>query len=108
MASDSDSLLDHPTITTIASAVDRTPAQVLLRSGVQRGTAVIPKTSRPERLTENFAIYDFALSAEIGGLDPGRRFNDPGVFCERAFNTFFRSTNSPALDRRRRCHPCPP
>jgi D-xylose reductase len=93
MASESDSLLTHPTITTIASAVGRTPAQVLLRWGVQRGTAVIPKTSRPERLAENLAIFDFALSAEqmgaIGGLDAGRRFNDPGVFCERAFNTFF-------------------
>jgi len=27
--------------------------------------------------------------AALGGLDQGRRFNDPGVFCERAFNTFF-------------------
>jgi D-xylose reductase len=27
--------------------------------------------------------------AAIDGLDEGRRFNDPGVFCERAFNTFF-------------------
>jgi len=66
---------------------------VLLRWGVQRGTAVIPKTSRPERLAENLAVSDFALSAAdmaaIGGLDAGRRFNDPGVFCEQAFNTFF-------------------
>lgn len=93
MAATSDSLLDHPVITEIASAVSRTPAQVLLRWGVQRGTAVIPKTSRPERLAENLALFDFTLSplqmAAIGGLDQGRRFNDPGVFCERAFNTFF-------------------
>jgi D-xylose reductase len=60
---------------------------------VQRGTGVIPKTSRPERLRENIALFDFALSAEqmaaITALDRGRRFNDPGVFCEAAFNTFF-------------------
>jgi D-xylose reductase len=64
-----------------------------LRWGVQRGTAVIPKTSRPERLVENISIFDFSLSpaqmAAVDELDQGRRFNDPGVFCERAFNTFF-------------------
>jgi D-xylose reductase len=27
--------------------------------------------------------------AAITALDRGRRFNDPGVFCEAAFNTFF-------------------
>ncbi|MFM8803792.1 MAG: aldo/keto reductase, partial [Planctomycetia bacterium] len=54
---------------------------------------VIPKTSRPERLRENLAIGDFSLAAgqmeAITALDRGRRFNDPGVFCEAAFNTFF-------------------
>ena len=93
MATEADSLLVHPVVAAIAAAVRRTPAQVLLRWGVQRGTAVIPKTSRPERLAENLAVFDFSLSPEqmtaIGGLDQGRRFNDPGVFCERAFNTFF-------------------
>jgi D-xylose reductase len=93
MARESDSLLTHPVVTTIAAAVGRTPAQVLLRWGVQRGTAVIPKTSRPERLAENIAVFDVALSAEqmaaITALDRHQRFNDPGVFCERAFNTFF-------------------
>jgi len=93
MAAESDSVLGDPVVVATARAVGRTPAQVLLRWGVQRGTGVIPKTSRPERLRENIALFDFALSAEqmaaITALDRGRRFNDPGVFCEAAFNTFF-------------------
>jgi len=48
---------------------------------------------QPARLVENLAVFDFALSAEemavIDGLDRHRRFNDPGEFCEKAFNTFF-------------------
>jgi D-xylose reductase len=93
MATADESLLGHPAVTAAAGRVSRTPAQVLLRWGVQRGTAVVPKTSHPERLAENLAVGDFALSdaemAAISGLDRGRRFNDPGVFCEAAFKTFF-------------------
>ena len=93
MAKEGDSLLKHERIIEIADAVGRTPAQVLLRWGVQRGTAVIPKTSQPKRLAENIALFDFSLSAEqmliIDGLNENRRFNDPGDFCEQAFNTFF-------------------
>ena len=69
-----------------------TAPQVVLRWGVQRGTAVIPKTVRRERLLENKALFDFSLSAAemaaVSALDKGRRFNDPGVFCELAFGTF--------------------
>ena len=93
MATAAESVLEHPVVTGIAAAVGRTPAQVVLRWGMQRGTSVIPKTSRPERLTENLGACEFALSAEqmqaIAALDCGRRFNDPGDFCERAFGTFF-------------------
>jgi len=71
----------------------RTPAQVVLRWGVQRGTAIIPKTTKPERMLENRNIFDFELSeqemSEISALNENRRFNDPGDFCEAAFNTFF-------------------
>jgi D-xylose reductase len=92
MAAQADTLLEQADIRTIAATHDKTPAQVLLRWGVQRGTAVIPKTSRRERLVENMAIFDFALSPEqmatINGLNQNRRYNDPGVFCEQAFNTF--------------------
>jgi len=93
MATAAESVLEHPVVRGIAAAVGRTPAQVVLRWGMQRGTSVIPKTSRPERLRENLAASEFTLSAEqmqaISALDRGRRFNDPGDFCERAFGTFF-------------------
>ncbi|MEZ6067578.1 MAG: aldo/keto reductase [Planctomycetaceae bacterium] len=92
MAERSDSLLEHPLIRDIAAAHQRTPAQVLLRWGVQRGTAVVPKTTSNDRVRENIAISDFSLSdaemRSIAGLNQDRRYNDPGVFCERAFNTY--------------------
>lgn len=48
----------------IGAAHGKTAAQVSLRFLLQEGAIVIPRTSRPERLTENFAIFDFALGAE--------------------------------------------
>jgi D-xylose reductase len=93
MAEAGDSVLEQPVVRDTASRHDKSPAQVVLRWGVQRGTAVIPKTTRSERLRENLDIFDFELSADemaaITRLDRNRRFNDPGVFCEKAFNTFF-------------------
>jgi D-xylose reductase len=93
MASAAESVLQDEVIRDIARRHQRTPAQIALRWGVQRGTAVVPKTSRSERLRENIALFDFELSDDemrrIGALDRGRRFNDPGDFCESAFNTFF-------------------
>jgi D-xylose reductase len=93
MATDTDSVLVNPTVQAIAARHGKTPAQVVLRWGVQRGTSIIPKTSRPARLAENLALFDFQLTeGEMAGLtrlDAGRRFNDPGVFCEPAFGTFF-------------------
>ena len=56
----------------IGKAHGKTAAQVCLRYLVQHGVIVIPRTSRPERLAENFALFDFTLSAaetkEIAGL----------------------------------------
>ena len=92
MARPEESVLDDPVVREAARRHGKTPAQVALRWGVQRGTAVVPKTARPERLAENLAALDFELSADevraIAALDRGRRFNDPGVFCEAAFGTF--------------------
>jgi D-xylose reductase len=92
MAGTNESALEQPVVLQIARRHGKTPAQILLRWGVQRGTAVIPKTTRPERLRENLAIFEFGLLPEemtaITALDRNRRFNDPGVFGEKAFNAF--------------------
>ena len=57
-------VIDDSTIGAIARRVERTPAQVLLRWGVQRGTVVIPKSSRRERILENAQIFDFELGED--------------------------------------------
>jgi len=53
---------DHPVIREIAQAHRKTPAQIALRWHLQQNVIAIPRSSRPERLRENFEVFDFALS----------------------------------------------
>ena len=47
-----------------------TPAQVLLRWALQKGAAIVPKTSSAARMAENAAIFHFELSAaEVAAID---------------------------------------
>jgi 2,5-diketo-D-gluconate reductase A len=68
-------LLSDPVIAEIAQRVERTPAQVVLRWHIEHGNIVFPKSSTPERIRENFALFDFELDAgdieQIDGLDRG-------------------------------------
>jgi 2,5-diketo-D-gluconate reductase A len=78
-------LLEEETIATIAAHHDRTPAQVILRWHLQLGNVVIPKSKTPERIRQNFELFDFALSeddmAAIERLDTGERTGpDPATF----------------------------
>jgi alcohol dehydrogenase (NADP+) len=79
-------LLDDPTITAIAQRLHLTPAQVLLRWGLQRGTAVIPKSVSPERLAENLAAAEGDLATEdmeaIAGLDRRRRYINGSIWVK--------------------------
>ena len=92
MADASESVLEDEKVKTIASKHSKTPAQVTLKWGVQRGTAVIPKSSRTERLIENISLFDFELAEEdmetMESLNKNRRFLDPAIFLEKVFNTF--------------------
>ncbi|GMN02142.1 aldo/keto reductase [Erythrobacter sp. MTPC3] len=92
MAAEGESLLGAAPVMVAAQAHGKTPAQVLLRWGIQRGTAIIPKTTKSERMRENIDIFDFELSqvemAAISALNQNRRFNDPGTFTEAAFGAF--------------------
>lgn len=69
--------LADPTIATIAKRHGKTSAQVILRWDVQSGVVTIPKSSKPHRIAENAAVFDFALSAEdmaaIDALDRNQR-----------------------------------
>ncbi|TDU82612.1 2,5-diketo-D-gluconate reductase A [Kribbella voronezhensis] len=55
-------LLEHPTITEIAKAHDKTPAQVVLRWEIQLNAVPIPKSANPTRLAQNLAVFDFTLT----------------------------------------------
>jgi len=62
--------LGHHDVVAIAHEVSRTPAQVLLRWGVQKGFVVLPKSVRPARIAENGALFDFSLTdAQMARLD---------------------------------------
>lgn len=55
-------VLDDPVIVEIAGRVGRTAAQVVLRWHIQLGNIVFPKSLKPARMAENFAIFDFELA----------------------------------------------
>jgi diketogulonate reductase-like aldo/keto reductase len=55
--------LDHPVVIGIAQNVQRSPAQILLRWGIQKGVVVLPKSTHAARITENAEIFDFDLDA---------------------------------------------
>ena len=92
MAGQKDSVLMQEVVIKAAKRLEKTPAQIVLRWGVQRGCSIIPKTSKVERMSENLSLFDFELNDEemndISALNINKRFNDPGHFCEAAFNTF--------------------
>lgn len=59
----------------------KSPAQIVLRWGIQRNTILIPKSSKVKRLEENINIFDFELSKEdmelIRSMDRKYRTNTP-------------------------------
>src|SRR3954451_24539842 len=80
-------LLDDPVLNEIAKDVGKSVAQVVLRWHIQIGAVIFPKSTKPERMRENFELFDFELSSDqlsqIDGLDKGdagRTGGDPATF----------------------------
>ncbi|HMH59175.1 MAG TPA: aldo/keto reductase [Galbitalea sp.] len=70
-------VLAEPVLVDIAKRLDRTTAQVTLRWHIQRGDIVFPKTTKRERMVENFELFDFELTpddlAAISALNRNER-----------------------------------
>ncbi|GJF11785.1 oxidoreductase [Mycolicibacterium cyprinidarum] len=68
-------VLDDPVVARIAEATGKSPAQVVLRWHIQRGDIVFPKSVTPQRIKDNFALFDFTLDADdfdaVSALDRG-------------------------------------
>jgi diketogulonate reductase-like aldo/keto reductase len=84
------STLNDPVIGDIATVHGKSPAQVMLRWGLQQGRSVIPKSTKPSRIAENINVFDFELSAEeltaIDDLDTGLRGGpEPDAITLEAF-----------------------
>lgn len=78
-------VLDDPVLNRIGEEHDRTAGQIALRWHLQLGNVIFPKSVTPERIEENFRIFDFHLSEaemdEIAALDAGGRIGpDPDTF----------------------------
>eukprot|EP01102_Stenamoeba_stenopodia_P010878 TRINITY_DN3315_c0_g1_i2.p2 TRINITY_DN3315_c0_g1~~TRINITY_DN3315_c0_g1_i2.p2 ORF type:complete len:126 (-),score=31.44 TRINITY_DN3315_c0_g1_i2:258-635(-) len=56
-------LLSDETVIDVATKIQKTPSQVLLRWAVQQSIVVIPKSQNEERIKENSLLFDFELSA---------------------------------------------
>uniref|UniRef100_UPI00398F3CCA aldo-keto reductase family 1 member D1-like n=1 Tax=Pristiophorus japonicus TaxID=55135 RepID=UPI00398F3CCA len=72
------SLLDDPVLNSVAAKYKKTSAQVALRYQLQRNIVVIPKSFNPERIKQNFEIFDFSLTGEemkkISALNRNQRY----------------------------------
>ena len=71
----------------LATTYAKTPAQVALRWHIQRGSIIFPKSIHPERMRENFGIFDLELSTKdmrrISALNRDKRIGpDPETFSE--------------------------
>ncbi|MEI7543722.1 MAG: aldo/keto reductase [Mycobacteriaceae bacterium] len=80
-------VLGDPVVVRIATSLGVHPAQVVLRWQIQRGDIVFPKSVNPQRVRENFEIFDFDLGDEeieaLTALDKGeagRRGPNPDTF----------------------------
>ncbi|WP_371400610.1 aldo/keto reductase [Kribbella sp. NBC_00662] len=85
------STFEDPTLLAIAAEYGKSAAQVMLRWHLQRGRSAIPKSTKPERIAENFDVFDFELTPEqlasIDALDTGVRGGpEPEAITLEAFD----------------------
>ncbi|KAI5682580.1 hypothetical protein M9H77_03808 [Catharanthus roseus] len=58
-------VLKHPVVTNAAEKLGKTPAQVALRWGLQMGHSVLPKSTKEDRIKENFDVFDWSIPDDL-------------------------------------------
>lgn len=58
-------ILKDPTLVEIADKLNKSPAQVALRWGIQSGHSVLPKSVNEFRIKENFSLFDWCIPPEL-------------------------------------------
>ncbi|XP_051131953.1 NADPH-dependent aldo-keto reductase, chloroplastic-like isoform X2 [Andrographis paniculata] len=58
-------VLKHPVLVSIAEKLGKTPGQVALRWGLQMGNSVLPKSTNPSRIKENFDVFDWSIPDDL-------------------------------------------
>ncbi|XP_047095210.1 aldo-keto reductase family 4 member C10-like [Lolium rigidum] len=59
------SVLTNPIVISVAEKLQKTPAQVALRWGLQMGQSVLPKSSNTARIMQNFDIFDWSIPEDL-------------------------------------------
>lgn len=76
--------MDDPKLVALATKYNKTPAQLILRWAVQLGVSTIPKSANPQRLQENFDIWDFEIAEEdmqrLNGFNENYRIVDDPMY----------------------------
>ena len=74
--------LNHPMIVKIAKKYGKTPAQVLIRWGLQHDTVVIPKSIHEDRISANCQVFDFRLQSDDMNILDSSNENLQTVFLD--------------------------
>ncbi|KAI3525828.1 hypothetical protein L1887_04951 [Cichorium endivia] len=62
---ESSDVLKHPILVSISEKLGKTPAQVVLRWGLQMGHSILPKSTNASRIKENFGIFDWSIPQDL-------------------------------------------
>lgn len=58
-------VLKNPVLNTVAEKLGKSPAQVALRWGLQKGHSVLPKSINEARIKENFDVFEWSIPEDL-------------------------------------------
>ncbi|TKY65752.1 Aldose reductase [Spatholobus suberectus] len=90
---DGGNLINDQTVDRIANKLNKNPGQVLVKWAIQRGTSVIPKSTKPDRIMENASVFNWELPEQdfkaLSSIpDQGRVLDGEDLFVNKSAGPF--------------------